>query len=37
VVPIFDNGTKSRSKAATFFGVVVLIALIGFTVWGALS
>ncbi len=37
VVPIFDNGTKSRSNAATFFGVVVLVALIGFTVWGALS
>lgn len=38
VVPIFDSGaSKLRAKAATIFGALVLVALIGFSVWGALS
>ncbi len=37
IVPLFDNGTKSRSIGATLFGAGVLIALIGFSLWGALS
>jgi quinol-cytochrome oxidoreductase complex cytochrome b subunit len=38
VVPFFDNGaSRARSSATTAFGVLVLIALIGFSIWGALS
>ena len=37
-VPLFDNGiSKSRARLATLFGVAVLVALIGFSIWGALS
>ncbi len=37
IVPVFDTGTKARSKTANLFGLTVLLALIGFTIWGALS
>lgn len=37
IVPLFDHGSKSKSRIATTFGVIVVIALIGFTIWGALS
>jgi quinol-cytochrome oxidoreductase complex cytochrome b subunit len=38
IVPFFDNGSnQGRSKAATAFGVAVLIGLIVFSILGALS
>jgi len=38
LVPFFDTGkSKTRSMIATIFGVAVLLGLIGFSVWGALS
>ncbi len=38
VVPFYDRGlSKSSARIATAFGVVVLLALIAFTIWGALS
>jgi cytochrome b6 len=38
VVPLYDTGaSKSRAGIATIFGVVVLVAMIVLTVWGALS
>lgn len=38
LVPLFDDGSsKARSLSATVFGLLVLLALIGFSIWGALS
>ncbi len=38
IMPIIDDGkTKARARTATIFGVAVLIALVAFTIWGALS
>ena len=37
-VPFFDSGaSETKSKLSTAFGVLVLLALIVFTVWGAAS
>lgn len=38
LAPLFDTGkSKVLAKVATIYGVAVLIALIVFTIWGALS
>lgn len=36
--PVFDTGeSKLRSKIATAYGIVFLLALIGFSIWGAMA
>jgi len=38
LVPLFDTGiSKTRSRLATGFGVFILVALVVFSIWGALS
>lgn len=38
LVPLFDDGmSKRRAQLATLFGVALLLGLITFTIWGAIS
>ncbi len=38
IVPFFDKGdSPARAKTATYYGVVLVLAIIVFTIWGALS
>jgi hypothetical protein len=37
-IPFYDKGDDpAKSKLATYYGVVLLLAIIVFTIWGALS
>ncbi|MBU6454852.1 MAG: cytochrome b N-terminal domain-containing protein [Cyanobacteria bacterium REEB67] len=38
IVPFFDKGDSAeKAKTATYYGLVLLLAIVVFTVWGALS
>lgn len=38
IVPFYDKGdSESKAKTATYYGIVLLMGIIVFTIWGALS